>query len=930
MESQVEQQMESTVKVPEEFIPVPVPDSVMDYWKQHTAFLNETYRKISPAFGKKKGKQILLNDYAVQLIAGPAYQPQLQQHEILSGIGKYEEWQQQSCQNELQTVQYDHLFQIQSNEQDRPTTVLILGVAGIGKTTLVQKISHEWAQAQIYQEFHFMLPFNFNDLRNLENVSISDMILHSYPYLKDGLEIILQDPKRVLFIFDGLEESNGTDNYNHGVAEENSENVPHLSPEWKTSSANIINHLLRGELLQGCSVLFTITPTAFQALDLPFIKKHAEIMGFSEEQRRCYFLQFFEDPKISEEMYQCVKKHSMLYPLCYIPTYCWIICSIMEATLKTSKGHKSDPHLPITITQLYSSFIYNMLKCHSNSSKDFSAVLQQLGEMSYMGVCNNVTVFDESQLSKYNLQSSQALSGFLQDIFQTDPSCKKKLYTFLHLTVQEFIAALMKSVHTRSDDITSLLDEASQHSDGRGEMFLKFFIGLTSSNNLLQEFVGKKDEKITNNVLDWVKQKVEAQLDREFIDIDAFGYLYESQNTALTQTLMKKFSEIGLRHRKLSALECSVLHAMLQHCNVINNINFELCNIFPQSLRILTPVLHKSKHINLNKNYIGDLGMKWLSEALKSPHTQIQNLELEKNSIKSEGIKFISEALKSANCKLKNLKLGNEIPEWGHFPNTWKLQLADNELDELGMKYLSEALQNPHCKLQELWLHNIGIGEAHMKLLAVALKSPHCKIQELKLFHNNLGKDGAKLLSEALQSPHCHIRSLALGGNNIGAPGVQFLSEALKSPHSKIVKLGLSKNQVEDEGIKWLTEALMSHHCKIQSLGLHMNNVENSGAELLSKVLQSPHNDIQYLGLMFNGIGEAGMTHLLEALGSPHCKIQKLDLEHNSFHDVHESEVYKLVTEYMKTRPHAEIRLPTRGWFCGNAIMSMQQHLETF
>ncbi|XP_043915145.1 NACHT, LRR and PYD domains-containing protein 3-like [Protopterus annectens] len=832
-----------------------IPDTLRDCVKEHKNVLAEKNKEIqvNTILGKETINIFPLEDNFIELIVVSASEERrLKEDELLSRGKEHEKLCQQVVQNERETVRYDEIFGSSFGNKCNARLAVISGVAGIGKSTLVQKIVFEWAIDRIYEQFHFVFPFKFRDLNRLTNISIHDMILHFYPYLKLHLSTILMKPEQVLFIFDGYDEFNSPI-HARSELDIQFDKAACQSAAWSCSTTDIVSSLLQEKLLKDCSVLITTRPTALQFLHKVNIHLHLEVMGFSEEQRKEYFHKFTGDTKTSEKMFKYVEENDILYTMCYNPAYCAIICSSLEPAFKSERELQT-PVLK-TVTQLYSNFIYNILKHHNREHGESQKVLENLGDMAFMGVQDKVIVFDENLLSRFSLEPSQFLSGFLMEIFSRDESCQNIIYTFYHLTIQEFIAALVKSTPNPLEDITSLLDKAAEYKDGRCEVFLRFIVGLSTTEHKLEEFIREKTQTTVNKVIDWVKSKLHANSTGRQL-LNAFHYLFETQNKELTESIMKDIKSIELQNITLSPVDCYLMFSLLSHCDEIAVLNIKDCNIQPESLKKLQPVLRNCGLLRLQGNNIGDESVKWLSEDLQKTDCKIHSLELENNKIGHLGLKYLSENLKS--CTLKELRL------------------CSNNIGDQGICCLSDALQSHYCNITRLGLSLSGITSSGMKQLSEALKHPNCKIKKLWLNGNNIENSGVKYLSDALLTSQCKLEFLSMCNVGMGEPGIRDLSDTLQRPFCDLSELYINGNYITASGVKYLAEALQSPCCKLQTLTLCESKVDDPGMKCLSAAITDLNCRLKQLDLRVNQIGSLGMEHLWKAMKSHPCKIEDL------------------------------------------------------
>uniref|UniRef100_A0A4W3GKU6 NACHT, LRR and PYD domains-containing protein 3-like n=2 Tax=Callorhinchus milii TaxID=7868 RepID=A0A4W3GKU6_CALMI len=725
----------------------PLSDRLRDIQHHHKEFLCSQNEKMSvnTIRGQEKTKIFLLSDRYTELtVTSCPRDLRLVEHELVARGRDHEESQERNVRKELEKMRPDELFR-SSFERSRSGTTILSGIAGIGKTTMVQNIVYRWATGKIYPQFHFVFHFKFRDLNLIKGeTSLKTMVMDSYPYLQDVLEEIWEKPEYLLFVFDGLDEFK--DRIEFTDSELNPD--PGLScpgPESHCPVADIVRSLVQQEVLKGCSVLITSRPTALESLYHTNINLWAEIQGFFAEGKEDYIRRFFADEKIAAEVLRYVKENDILYTMCFNPSYCWILCCTLEPIFKHPE-HRQPP--PKTITQLYANYIYNILKNHPRASDSPREVMLRAGEMAYEGVCNMTIVFNDDHLHHHQLKPSTFISGFMMEILEKDDGGRRVVYTFPHLTVQEFVAALAQYLTPARRNLLELLDQVHTQNDGRFEIFLRFVVGLSSPHTArqLEEILGPLPHKSVCEAIDWLKLNVEARIRQAVGEggkrklLNMLYYLFESQNHRLAQITVGAVEKLDFSHFTLNPLDCAVLSHVFQLCDTIGNLNLNDCKIRVEGIQRLVPSLHKCKHLRLWGNNLGDSGVEHLSVALRNPQCKIQSLGVASNLLTANCTEDLVSTL-NTNCSLM------------------ELNLSDNDLGDSGVKRLCEAVRNPECKIQSLWLSYNSLTADCTEDLASAL-STNYSLMELNLSNNDLGDSGVKRLCEALRNPECKIQRL--------------------------------------------------------------------------------------------------------------------------------------------------------------------------
>ncbi|XP_072131444.1 NACHT, LRR and PYD domains-containing protein 12-like isoform X1 [Mobula birostris] len=768
-----------------------IPRELKDLQQKHKETLRaqtETLRVNTILMREKEKVFQLVDRYAELTVISTIRDRTLVEHELLARGRDHEEWREKHLRRELEKIRTDQMFQnsFAQSKSKSGSSAAVAGVQGIGKTTMVQKILHDWATGKIYQQFQFVFSFKFRDLNSINcRINLRELILDQYPYFGNILRDVWKIPEGLLFIFDGLDE------FKHKIdfADSRRDTEPKHQcpdPEWWCEVSDIVYSLIQHKLLPGCSVLVTTRPTALHLLEKAEISVWAEILGFVGDERKKYFIRHFEDQAVAAAVFKHVEENEILYTMSYNPSYCWILALALGPFF--TQRVRDPQRVPKTITQLYSYYIYNILKNHGREIENPRDVLLRVGQMAFRGLSERKVVFTDGDLINYGLQPSQFLSGFLMEILEREVSARCVVYTFPHLTIQEFVAAVAQFLNPHPGDIVKFLTETHRTRSGQFELFLRFVAGLSSPMTArgLEEFLGPFPHETTCRVIDWVMEEVKHQsgnvcsaADKKSL-LNTLHYLFESQNRWLAQATLGSVKTLSFSGMPLTPIDLAVLSHVIGTCDTIKHLDLQDCNIQREGIQRLGPGLHKCQLLRLRLNKLGDSGVKLVSAALRNPDCKIQKLGLNHVGLTDSGAEDLASAL-SAN------------------PSLTELILNGNKLGDSGVKLVSAALRNPECKIQELWLGRVGLTDSGAEDLASALRTNR-SLTELYLSGNKLGDSGVKLVSAALRNRECKIQKLWLARVGLTVSGVEDLVSALSTNRS-LTELDLGWNSLTDRSV---------------------------------------------------------------------------------------------------------------------------------
>ncbi|XP_063819443.1 NACHT, LRR and PYD domains-containing protein 12-like [Pseudophryne corroboree] len=733
----------------------------------------------------------------------------------------------------LEHISLNKLFRWSRQTECVPSVVMVCGVPGVGKTTLMQKFVYDWVTGKLYQRFAFVFFFKFRHLNKLDEVSLEDMIGGRFPHLERHLGHILQDPGKLLFIFDGLDESSHDMDFTPSQLCDNIKQSVNIGM--------IVVSLLRKSLLEGCSLIMTSRPTKIAKLasqNTDVFQRVCEIMGFFSGERRMYFDQFFQNNVLSQMAFDHVKRNNTLYTFCYIPSYCWILCTVLSMFFTTQRPSNDQlmSSFPKTLTQLFGTFVSNILTNHSQGISDASELMASIGRMAEHGVENQILVFDERDLGSFCVNTSSHL--FSSFMIEAGHSSNVN-FSFLHLTLQEFFAALVHYLDYSQKKLQTLLGKTNIYADSRAKIFLCFLCGfLDKSTRSLLSF--EFSRTALKDVTSWLQASIADVPHDTDIDmgkcLNIFACLFESQDRTLVKECLgsnRNFAFPKVFH--LTPVDCTSLAFVLESCRETEKLDFCKCAVQSECWERLASVLHTIKIINLSFTGLKDSNVQFITSALEHHECRIQHLCLDHNRLTDSSCSQLACAIRR-NQSLRKLNLSHNTLEGPHFCD------------------LTAALSTPTCRIEELFLNYNNLTDSSCSQLASAIT----KLQSLRILglsHNSLGGPQFHDFVTALSSPTCRIEELFLRQTGLEGRSCSELSSAVRSNQS-LRKLDLSGNDLAGPHFGDLMSALSNPACRIEKLVMEDTKLTDEQAPLLAPL--SNNTSLTHLDLTSNGFKDHG------------------------------------------------------------------------
>uniref|UniRef100_A0AAQ4NX42 B30.2/SPRY domain-containing protein n=1 Tax=Gasterosteus aculeatus aculeatus TaxID=481459 RepID=A0AAQ4NX42_GASAC len=665
------------------------------------------------------------------------------------------------------TIRQVDLLKASAGGEEPIRTVMTKGVAGIGKTVLTQKFTLDWAEDKDHQDIQFTFPFTFRELNVLRGKKFSLVgLVHHFFSETRAAGICRFEKFQVVFIFDGLDECRfPLDFHNNEI----------LTDVTESASVDVLlTNLIRGKLLPSARLWITTRPAAANQIPPECVGMVTEVRGFTDPQKEEYFRKRFTDEEQASRIISHIKTSRSLHIMCHIPVFCWITATVLEEELKTREGGE----LPKTLTEMYIHFLVVQSKVKKvkydggaetdpHWSPESRKMIESLGKLAFDQLQKGNLIFYESDLTECGIEirAASVYSGVFTQIFREERGLyQDKVFCFVHLSVQEFLAALhvhltffSSGVNLLSEEQTtsrvskrfkpnpdpkrlyqSAVDEALQSRNGHLDLFLRFLLGLSLETNqtLLRDLLTQTGSHSQTNqeTVQYIKRKISENVSPEK-SINLFHCLNELNDGSLVEEIQQ-----SLRSGRLSTDDLS-----------------------PAQWSALVFILLSSEE-------------------------DLEVFDLKKYSASEEALLRLLPVVKASN----------------------KVVLSGCNLSERSCDALSSVLSSQSSSLRELDLSNNHLQDSGVKLLSAGVKSPHCDLETLRLSGCLITGEGCASLASALRSNPSHLRELDLSYNHPGDSGVKLLSAGLEDPHWRLETL-----RVEPDGVRWLTPGLRKYSCEL-------------------------------------------------------------------------------------------------------------------
>ncbi|XP_049442729.1 protein NLRC3-like [Epinephelus fuscoguttatus] len=577
------------------------------------------------------------------------------------------------------TIRQEDIFKASPGRDEPIRTVMTKGVAGIGKTVLTQKFTLDWAEDKANQDIQLTFPLTFRELNVLKEkkYSLVELVHHFFTETKEA-GICRFEEFQVVFILDGLDECRlPLDFHNNEILTDVTES---------TSVDVLLTNLIRGKLLPSARLWITTRPAAANQIPSDCVDMVTEVRGFTDPQKEEYFRKRFRDEEQASKIISHIKTSRSLRIMCHIPVFCWITATVLEDVMKT----REEGELPKTLTEMYIYFLVVQTKLKNikfdggsetdpHWSPDSRKMIESLGKLAFDQLQKGNLIFYESDLTEcgIDIRAASLYSGVFTQIFKEEIGLfLEKVFCFVHLSVQEFLAALhvhltfinsgvnlmaevqmppwlsklfkdkknLKYVHR------SAVDKALQSPNGHLDLFLRFLLGLSlqtnqnllhglqaqtgSSSQTFQTFLQALQTRTGNSpqtsqeTVHYIKKKIEEGLSPEKC-INLFHCLNELNDCSLVEQIQQFLRSGSLSTDELSPAQWSALvFILLSSEEDLDVFDLKKYSASEEALLRLLPVVKASNTALLSGCNLSERSCEVLSSVLKLQSSSLRELDL--------------------------------------------------------------------------------------------------------------------------------------------------------------------------------------------------------------------------------------------------------------------------------------------------------------
>ena len=462
-----------------------------------------------------------------------------------------------------------------------PLTMVLHGPAGVGKTTLAKDLMLDWMQDDLAETSNSTFYLSCKGLNHRGPCTFAELLSASWPHVQDDVPAVLAGAEKVMFILDGFDE----------LKVPSGALLHDICGDWKEPKPVpvLLGSLLKRKMLPKATLLITTRPGALGELRLLTEQPlFIEVEGFLEEDRKEYFLKHFEEESQALRAFDSMRNNAALFQLGSAPPVCWVVCTCLRQQMESG----ADPAATCrTTTGLLLSFLCGRFPAPPGGGPGpgLQAPLEPLCLLAAEGVWTRSSVFDGEDLRRLGVDPS-ALCPFLdRHILQRSEDGEAR-YSFVHLSVQQFLAAVFYVLEPeeqaaaglggrrwRAGDVRTLLSREERLKNPSLTHVGHFLFGLCNERRAVElettfgclVSTAIKRELLKYTLMPQGKEPFSVTDTKEVLRC-----LYESQEEQLVKDAMAHVKELSLHLKH----KTDVVHSSfcLKHCGNLQKLSLQV------------------------------------------------------------------------------------------------------------------------------------------------------------------------------------------------------------------------------------------------------------------------------------------------------------------------------------------------------------------